>query len=98
MGTNYYLEVETETGYHPVHLGKKSYGWKFLFDASGVITGHQSAFTLTERFQIRDEYGRYKEHEEFWEMVNASQIGAKGHEDGDIFKDKGYDFSRRPFS
>ena len=32
MGTNYYVVSSTPTIQHPIHIGKSSIGWKFLFN------------------------------------------------------------------
>ena len=31
MGTNYYVVSSTPTIQHPIHIGKSSIGWRFLF-------------------------------------------------------------------
>lgn len=100
LGTNYYLEVETEKGTYPVHLGKKSHGWHFLFDASGIITGLASAKKLTERFAITNEYGKEINEEEFWRMLRYDSKTKLEHlgEDNQVFEEEGYYFSKVAFS
>ncbi len=95
MGTNYYIEVETEKGTYPVRLGKKSHGWHFLFDASGVITGLKSAQRLTERFAIVDEHGEHHSAEEFWRQLRYSSQSPLLSNFGDkVFEEEGYYFSQ----
>lgn len=91
MGTNFYavkfrtvkcdhcgLEMQIET--EPLHIGKRSFGWQFMFrahmeDGEGGIPGVASAtewFHLLKRAIIRDEYGQTIDSADFWASVAAT--------------------------
>jgi len=63
MGTNYYIKAnECECcGHKPrnIHIGKKSYGWKFLFQRhEGLTSKAEWVEELRSDVLIEDEYGR----------------------------------------
>ena len=79
MGTNYFIHEPKcdHCGHQPelVHIGKSSYGWKFLFHATDdCVTKQDWEHRLLEK-QIVDEYNRFVTYTEFFEMVEAKQQG-----------------------
>jgi len=108
MGTNYYLKLNAcELCGHdddPIHIGKESYGWKFIFDPYfGSWKSWQKALQENDG-KIFNEYGDKISFREFQEMVERKQLkdgthflpGEQSHETLDedgyrIFKSR--DFS-----
>lgn len=67
-----------ETKYKKVHIGKSSYGWKFLFNWNKgkfyePIKSSINDFLM--RHRIVDEYGQEIALEAFWDMVEMKQDG-----------------------
>lgn len=104
MGTNYYAKINIcPTCKRPeeeIHLGKSSYGWKFMFQYNGgkmYQTAEEMRRWLVGKV-IEDEYGKRVSQKAFWKMVHdkQNQQGGKTH-DGTM-KIEGYDFFDREFS
>lgn len=61
--------------FEPIHIGKSSAGWRFLFDGN-----NQEWKTIQEfkdwiaNYEIYDEYGGKYTQEEFWIEVEAKQL------------------------
>lgn len=111
MGTNYYCVSKKPTTREPIHIGKSSWGWKFLFQE---VNGTEYDWSL----QIKnfDEWKKYlEEHigkdmvilseedeeislEDFLELVETKQ--ANDNPKNFVYsKDvNGYRFSDRDFS
>lgn len=64
-----------------IHLGKKSYGWRFLFDHNDEKYYESNKTSIKEFLRkgyiIRDEYGRLVSKREFWKMVTLSMKDKK---------------------
>lgn len=93
MGTNYYLntnhcpccgKARTET-----HLGKASYGWKFLFHKTGQVVDYNSFCEFIKTGVIKDEYGRDVNPEELLTLIRYKQAD-KDHPNVEIID--GYNF------
>lgn len=57
-----------------IHIGKKSYGWKFLWNANRFKyfqPNIESIMTFLKSGQIKDEYGRWLTFDEFVEVLNS---------------------------
>ena len=113
MGTNYYV-IKRKPSLYPsaIHIGKSSYGWKFLF--RGYLAGDEEGlndeklniasiedwkkYLDNEELIILDEYDCPISYEEFFAMVERKQA----EENEDNFKYNGnidgYRFSFREFS
>lgn len=66
-----------------VHIGKSSYGWKFLFNWNkGKFYSplKSSINDFLEQHRIVDEYGREIALEAFWDMVESKQDGMDNEE------------------
>lgn len=98
MGTNYYLN----TDYCPccgkprkqVHLGKSSYGWKFLFYKHGRVRDFPSFCEFIKQGEIENEYGDRFDAEDLLDLIEAQQ-DEKSHENAQNIN--GYDFMEREF-
>lgn len=88
MGTNYYAVRNRPTTREPIHIGKSSWGWKFLFQAHNdtweeppvvwntyeQVTDWLKKYTVdTQEFVIMDEYDRIVSFDDFIEMVKDKQ-------------------------
>lgn len=78
MGTNFYLH----TNYCPccgqprekIHIGKSSYGWKFLIHKiPNRIFNYRSFCSYIKEGVIYDEYGQEWEEYEFLKMIQSFQ-------------------------
>ena len=83
MGTNYYLKKDVcqhcGRGDAPLHIGKSSYGWRFLFSA---VPGPRSFDEWKEALsegQIVDEYGDPVTKEAFLARVEQTKSGRVDH-------------------
>ena len=100
MGTNYYLVKNRPSVYEPIHIGKSSAGWLFLFQTQNdtwndppiVWNTYQQVkrvlYELTEEKQdyvIMDEYDEIVPYEEFIELVNHKQNDPHCRENPDNF-------------
>lgn len=88
MGTNYYAVSTTPTIRSPIHIGKSSAGWKFLFhrvscwdnwvDERPINTFPQwkeflETHTKSNRIVIMDEYDRQVELEDLLDLIERKQ-------------------------
>lgn len=79
--------LEEATSEHEIHLGKRSGGWKFLFNANEekyypLTKDGINKFIDDNNAVIKDEYGRDYTKEEFWEDVkifNEKGVDAEGY-------------------
>lgn len=66
MGTNFYLKRKDQE--EPIHIGKRSYGWRFLWDAHEFRyfePNEDSIYEFLNSGIIKDEYGREFTYKEF---------------------------------
>ena len=104
MSTNFYIR---QADGNREHIGKRSKGWAFTFEATNhktVASWRRRLNGLGEREMIEDEYGREMSVEEFWQQAYATQQnGERDNEpqfmpDGpDSWKDGGFAFSNYEF-
>lgn len=87
MGTNYYFVRIEPTVYEPVHIGKSSYGWKFLFHAYGYWETPYNVelrsfdqwkqflidYTADKSMVIMDEYNQVVDVDTFLSIVEFHQ-------------------------
>lgn len=88
MGTNFYAVRNRPTTISPIHIGKSSLGWKFLFQEQSdhwsepPIEWHTykqvydwlcKYVVETKEFVIMDEYDQIVPFDEFIEMVDRLQ-------------------------
>lgn len=62
-----------------IHIGKKSCGWRFLFDHNRekYYTSTRKSiedFIKNNDLDIKDEYGHIISYDEFWKMVDDSML------------------------
>lgn len=108
MGVNYYAIKNKVSLYnYPIHIGKSSAGWKFLFrgyvpieDSELVLKSIEDwkEFLSNKEFVILDEYDRLISYEEFFNMVEQKQ--SEDNKDNFTWDVNvgGYRFSFRDFS
>lgn len=70
-----YLEGKNFYRWYNIHLGKNSYGWKFIFNTNlgkyySLTRNGINMFINRERAVIVDEYGSEITPSEFWEVVD----------------------------
>lgn len=85
MGTNYYTRINCcdKCGrYDEIHIGKKSFGWKFLFapNYEHNISTFQEWKTFLADKKIWDEYRRNVPMDEFLEMIMSSYTAKKNYD------------------
>lgn len=106
MGTNYYLiqnKCCTCGRQDTLHIGKASYGWKFLFRANDNPDTHSIKDwrrILVDGCQIVDEYDRPVSADDFWKIVEARQSSPNCHHQHDPrhgYVDDGYEMTAREF-
>ena len=88
MGTNYYAVRNRPTTREPIHIGKSSMGWMFLFhqhndtwddppviwNTFGQVKEWLKKYTVdSNEFVIMTEYDETVTFEDFFEMVDAKQ-------------------------
>lgn len=88
MGTNYYAVRNRPTTDEPIHIGKSSFGWRFLFQAQNdnyreppvVWKNYEEVkdwlykHTVVDKdFVIMNEYDEVVSFNEFFELVEAKQ-------------------------
>ncbi len=92
MGTNYFVVADGALGEQRLHVGKSSYGWRFLFEAHSELPDGTKITTAKDwrlaingltgggRCRLEDEYGHAIDPDEFWQMVEARTKGLTGDE------------------
>lgn len=104
MGTNYYTKINIcptcKRAEEEVHLGKSSFGWKFLFQYNGgkfYKNVHEMKKWLSNKV-IKNEYGEIVPCNEFWKMVKEKQKTTDPEEIKEYLIIDGYKFFDREFS
>ena len=112
MGTNYYLLTRRLEGNEwpeeGLHIGKRSCGWVFQFQAHPSIKSLKGMIEATKEGYIYNEYGEEIPYDEFWELVRETK---EPYEDGSVpigiteqgkrfgdYESEGYPFSTLKFS
>ena len=99
MGTNYYLKTDfcpcCGQPRKKIHLGKSSYGYKFLFHKSKKICNFESFCELLKTGIIENEYGEEIDKDFLLDLIESKQTDKK-HEDANHIQ--GYDFLEADFS
>lgn len=100
MGTNYYLVKNRPTVLEPIHIGKSSAGWLFLFQAQHekwndppVVweTYNQVKETLkaltvdSTDYVIMNEYDEIVSFDDFFDLVDTKQRDKHNQENKDNF-------------
>lgn len=112
MGTNYYAVKKKPTIAEPLHIGKSSCGWKFLFHEVNKHTCEYDYELEIHTFEqwkeylktndeiiILNEYDEEVSVKEFFDLVEEKQITEKNKDDFTYCKNvNGYRFSDREFS
>ena len=110
MGTNYYAVKKKPTIAEPLHIGKSSCGWKFLFHEVNKYNSFECdleihTFEQWKEFLetngevvILDEYDREVSVKEFLELIEEKQ--KENNEENFVYckNVNGYRFSDRDFS
>ena len=70
--------------YEPVHIGKSSAGWDFLFNLNGenYYFDKASLIEWLKSVEITNEYGTVLSFDEFWSVVterSCNEQNTKGH-------------------
>ncbi len=101
MGTNYYVKL----GNDKLHIGKKSYGWKFLFQSypDKLLQNFEDWTALLALNKIYNEYDELVDFADFVYMVNYSRNNTKelsntDIKDLDVIVINGYEFTSHDFS
>ena len=85
-----------------VHLGKRSCGWKFLFNHNDwkYYKDLKSLKKFIKEHEIKDEYGKTITPEEFWQDVKDFESGIDGKEYYTNWQkhNKGLDGVARPYT
>lgn len=93
MGTNYYLHTKPcpccGKSREEVHLGKSSYGWRFLFHKTKQVYNYVSFCKFLEKGIIYNEYGDKYDAVDLIDLIEALQKD-KEHQDAEHID--GYDF------
>ena len=113
MGTNYYAVKTKPTLEAPIHIGKSSYGWKFLFQEQNekwvdppvvwstykqVCEWLQEHVVERQEFVILDEYSEIISYDSFIDLV-AEKQKTKNPDDFKYSKNiDGYRFTDSEFS
>lgn len=100
MGTNYYVTKNKPTIYPPIHIGKSSGGWLFLFqdqdttwEGTDIVwhtypqikTWLQKYVVDSNKFIILNEYDEIISFEEFINMVDKKQSDIRNQNNPDNF-------------
>jgi hypothetical protein len=115
MSTNYYIKLPPQNECEhckrhdeqpPVHIGKYSHGWKFVFNALHRQTFKEwlTEITFTPHLII-DEYGVEVSKSQLIELISSTIVGGRYANDGkehsnpseDEYLDGGLRFFRREF-
>lgn len=101
MGTNYYAVKNRPTVCSPIHIGKSSYGWLFLFHEQSdpwredeptwhtyeeVRTWLYEHTVKEKDYVIMDEYDRIVSFDQFFEMVDIKQLDEISKSNEENFK------------
>lgn len=101
MGTNYYVVRNRPTTDDPIHIGKNSYGWLFLFEAHNdtwadppiiwntfdQVKEWLKKYTIDSTdYVIIDEYDEIVPYDEFVSMVETNQNDVFSLSNEDNFK------------
>ena len=81
MGTNYYLRknVCKECGrYDETHIGKASYGWKFLFDHNDWEYFEKNKESVIKFLKSGGIYDEYEKHIPFKKLMEVIEEHKKG--------------------
>ena len=110
MGTNYYVVKKKPTITSPLHIGKSSAGWKFLFHEVNKYNGfdHNLEIHTFEQWKyflennkdilILNEYDEEVSVKEFLELVKEKQKEENKHNFEYCKNINGYRFSDSDFS
>lgn len=100
MGTNYYVVPNRPSVAEPIHIGKSSMGWMFLFhdvnepyrDVPIVWHSYEEVknwlqrYTVdTDKYVILDEYDGVVSFDEFINHIQEKQISCKNNPDNFTF-------------
>lgn len=100
MGTNYYAVKNRPTVCSPIHIGKSSYGWLFLFHEQNEpwhddeptwhtyeqVRDWLYKHTVEEKdYVIMDEYDRIVPFDEFFDLVDSKQKDEKNKQNEENF-------------
>jgi hypothetical protein len=106
MGTNYYFQPSC-VGYRRLarmHIGKASFGWRFLFHVTETIKSADDWFKILGNGVgiISDEYGNMLTFDEFREYVNSKRFEDNSNGRGDFYgrkyyRDRKYDYMEGEF-
>lgn len=66
MGTNYYT---IDKKGNKIHIGKRSYGYRFFWDFQGIQTSYEFLSFLSDK-NIIDEYSQEIDKQEFMNMAH----------------------------
>lgn len=107
MGTNYYAVKKKPTINEPLHIGKSSAGWKFLFQEINKYNSFDSNLEIhtfeqwkeflenNDEIVILDEYDREVSIKDFLELVEKKQQEKHDEYSKNV---NGYRFTDRDFS
>lgn len=110
MGTNYYAVKKKPTIGEPLHIGKSSYGWKFLFQEINKYNGFDENLEIhtykqwkdflenNDEIVILDEYDEQISAKDFLQMVEEKQKIENKDNFSDCKNIDGYRFNDRDFS
>lgn len=75
MGTNFYLYFYSDKPEDmvPLHLGKQSCGWRFLFHKSKHIKNFQDFKDLIQKGCIMDEYEQIWSSDDLLKLIKSRQ-------------------------
>lgn len=100
MGTNYYITKNGPSVRTPIHIGKSSIGWLFLFQAQNEtwydppvvwntwpqVRDWLRKYTVESKdFVIIDEYDEVIPYDEFVKMVERKQVDPRDRDNPDNF-------------
>lgn len=104
MGTNYYFKP-FNVGHRsiaPIHIGKSSCGWKFVFHSTEEFKTSEDWFKVLKSGVIRSEYNEIISFSDFKEMINVKRFEQSscnweffGHK---YYNDRKYDYLEGEFS
>lgn len=108
MGTNYYAIGKKSTHNEPVHIGKSSLGWKFLFYKLKDYENHFTHETIdtywkwekllkNDDIQVINEYNEVIDFDSFIKMVEIKQRCDNPNNFTHNLNVQGYRFSENEF-